>query len=173
MRTRAAASAGQVLRPYGVAAVLGAVGLLVGGQPGCLTRGARDEGAHDLGASLESTTHPSTGWAALARLAVLGVVSLGFGAALGPEAPLIAIVTGLAANLRGVLHLARDEAVRLSVSAALGVSSAPRWEPWRFRSRRVRRLARKRVQRVAPSLVAAVAGLWVLLGCCRRGRCTR
>ncbi|MCJ8191398.1 chloride channel protein [Sphingomicrobium aestuariivivum] len=140
-------------------------GLLVG----LVNRGAgggvhAQEGPHDLEESLVQSEDPRTGGAALARLATLGVVSLGFGAALGPEAPLIALVAGMAANLRGVLHLARDEAVQLSLAAALGgLFGAPLGAVAMPVEKASPPVLRERVARIAPSLLAAIAGLWVLL----------
>jgi H+/Cl- antiporter ClcA len=53
--------------------------------------------------------------------ASLGIVSLGFGGPLGPEAPIIALVSQLSSRLSGVMRMARDRAVELSVAGSLGV----------------------------------------------------
>lgn len=123
-----------------------------------------DEGVHDLDHALADSFGPPPRPAGLLRLAALGVLSLGFGASLGPEAPLVLVVAGLAGRLQGVLHLAREETVQLSVSGALGgLLGAPLGavalpvegsEPVDLRAR---------VARLGPSAVAAVAGLWILL----------
>jgi hypothetical protein len=94
----------------GILLVCGSGGVLVG----LLNRGGA---VHDLQSTLEEADHdPPTGARGsvdLGRVAVLGVVSLGFGGALGPEAPLIAIVAGLVMRVRSVLRLAREEAAEI------------------------------------------------------------
>ena len=55
----------------------------------------------------------------LARAALLGVVSLGFGASLGPEAPLLVLATGLGRRVARLLRLAEDEASYISAAGAL------------------------------------------------------
>jgi H+/Cl- antiporter ClcA len=127
----------------------------------------RDADVHDLEHALDeadSEAPPIRRPAGLARLALLGVVSLGFGAALGPEAPLVVLVTGLVLRTRTVLGLAKDEATEISVGAALGavfggpiaavVIAAERAQGdrrgWSWQS-------------VGPAIVASSAGLWVVL----------
>lgn len=60
---------------------------------------------------------PKVRW--LVRAAVLGVVSLGFGASLGPEAPLLLLATGLGRRLARILRLSEDQAAYISASGAL------------------------------------------------------
>ena len=55
----------------------------------------------------------------LARAALLGVVSLGFGASLGPEAPLLVLATGLGRRVARLLRLAEDQASYISAAGAL------------------------------------------------------
>jgi H+/Cl- antiporter ClcA len=125
---------------------------------------ATHEGVHDLDETLAAADGPAPSAAGLLRLATLGILSLTFGASLGPEAPLIAVVAGLAGRLHGVVRLAREEAVQISVSGALGglfgaplgAVAAP------VEAHRGTALA-ERLARVAPSVVAALAALLVLL----------
>lgn len=122
------------------------------------------EPAHDLDDALASSHQEAPSTAGVLRLAVLGVVSLAFAGSLGPEAPLIAVVAALAARLGHVLRLTRDEAVDLSVAGALGgLFGAPlgavaipleSGDPTGLRAR---------IGRIGPNLLAAVAGLTVLL----------
>jgi len=51
----------------------------------------------------------------------LGVVSLGFGGPLGPEAPLIALVAQLSSRLSHILRVTQARVVELSVAGSLGV----------------------------------------------------
>ncbi|MFV0308072.1 MAG: chloride channel protein [Desertimonas sp.] len=82
---------------------------------------------HDLGDVLngldvviedpEPTGPPKVSW--LVRSALLGVVSLGFGASLGPEAPLIALAAGLGQRMARLLTLTTTEGAYLSASGAV------------------------------------------------------
>lgn len=60
---------------------------------------------------------PKVRW--LVRAALLGVVSLGFGASLGPEAPLLLLATGLGRRVARILRLSEDQAAYISASGAL------------------------------------------------------
>ena len=98
-------------------------GLLVG-----LLNRAAEQGrveAHDLDEAISDMAEVETKEAPKSRIifgrATLGIVSLGFGGPLGPEAPLIALVSQLSSRMSGVLRLARDRAVELSVAGSLGV----------------------------------------------------
>jgi len=81
--------------------------------------------AHDLAEAISDMEEVETKEAPKSRVifgrASLGIVSLGFGGPLGPEAPLIALVSQLSSRMSGVLRLARDRAVELSVAGSLGV----------------------------------------------------
>lgn len=98
-------------------------GLLVG----LLNRTAEKDRsqAHDLSEAISDMEEVETKEAPKSSLifgrASLGIVSLGFGGPLGPEAPLIALVSQLSSRMSGVLRLARDRAVELSVAGSLGV----------------------------------------------------
>ncbi len=59
----------------------------------------------------------------IVRAALLGIVSLGFGASLGPEAPLLVVTVGLGQRLARILHASRREAGSPSGRAA----SSARW----------------------------------------------
>ncbi len=142
-----------------------------GAVVGVVNRGPRAEthaaeGVHDLDGALADADAPAAPPTAggILRLATLGVVSLGFGGSLGPEAPLIAVVAGLAGRISQVLRLARDEVVQLSVAAAVGgLFGAPLGgAALPVEGGEPQRLA-QRVTRVGPSIVAGIAGLWVLL----------
>lgn len=65
----------------------------------------------------ERTPPPKASW--LVRAAALGVVSLAFGASLGPEAPLILLATGFGERLARILRTTRS-----------GRPSSPRPAPW-------------------------------------------
>ncbi|WP_028637616.1 chloride channel protein [Nocardioides sp. URHA0032] len=60
---------------------------------------------------------PKASW--LIRATVLGVVSLAFGASLGPEAPLIAIATGFGDRIGRILRVSRAEAALITSSGAI------------------------------------------------------
>lgn len=60
---------------------------------------------------------PKVGW--LLRAAALGVVSLGFGAALGPEAPLLVLATGFGRRVAKILRTSQREAAYISSAGAL------------------------------------------------------
>ncbi len=55
----------------------------------------------------------------IVRSALLGIVSLGFGAALGPEAPLLVVTVGLGQRMARILHASRREAAYVSAAGAL------------------------------------------------------
>ncbi|MEI6109938.1 MAG: chloride channel protein [Actinomycetes bacterium] len=80
--------------------------------------------AHDLSEAISdmedvTTNQPPSGKVIFGR-AALGIVSLGFGGPLGPEAPVIALVSQLSSRLAGTIRMARDRAVELSVAGSLG-----------------------------------------------------
>src|SRR5262245_36481063 len=98
-------------------------GLLVG----VLRRRHERDTPHDLDDSLaglgaamgsdDSRPPPSATW--LLRTVMLGIVSLGFGASLGPEAPLVAIAVGFGARIAPMLRVTRADATYISASGAL------------------------------------------------------
>ena len=105
---------------WGWVVLVCSVGGLVVGAINLFSEGGRSN-AHDLDESFHdarSTSLPTL--PVLTGRIALGIVSLAFGAPLGPEAPLIVIVAALAARVSPVLRAARAEAVDVSVSAALG-----------------------------------------------------
>jgi H+/Cl- antiporter ClcA len=55
----------------------------------------------------------------IVRAALLGIVSLGFGASLGPEAPLLIVTVGLGQRMARILHASRREAAYISAAGAL------------------------------------------------------
>ena len=81
--------------------------------------------AHDLSEAIADMEEVETKQAPPARLifgrAGLGVVSLGFGGPLGPEAPLIALVAQLSSRLSHILRITQARVVELSVAGSLGV----------------------------------------------------
>ena len=81
--------------------------------------------AHDLGEAIADMEAVETKQAPPARIifgrAGLGVVSLGFGGPLGPEAPLIALVAQLSSRLSHILKVTQARIVELSVAGSLGV----------------------------------------------------
>ena len=71
--------------------------------------------AHDDGPSEAAPPRPR--W--LLRAGLLGVVSLGFGASLGPEAPLLALATGFGQRMARILRVSQAEAAYVSAAGAL------------------------------------------------------
>lgn len=55
----------------------------------------------------------------ITRSALLGIVSLGFGASLGPEAPLLIVTVGLGQRMAKILNASRQEAAYISAAGAL------------------------------------------------------
>ncbi|HEU5038674.1 MAG TPA: chloride channel protein [Nocardioides sp.] len=72
-----------------------------------------------LGESPDGDRKPPAKVRWLIRSAVLGVVSLAFGASLGPEAPLIALATGFGDRIARILRVTRSEAAFISASGAI------------------------------------------------------
>lgn len=101
-----------------------AVGGLLVGVLNQLAEKTRSE-VHDLTEAIADMEEVETKQAPPARLifgrAGLGVVSLGFGGPLGPEAPLIALVAQLSSRLSHILRVTQARVVELSVAGSLGV----------------------------------------------------
>lgn len=98
----------------------------------------------------------------LARAVVLGVVSLAFGASLGPEAPLIVLAAGLGDRVARILRTSRSEAALISASGALsglfgGPLAAIALPLERGRD------TDKKVRMIGASFVAGLAGLVTML----------
>jgi H+/Cl- antiporter ClcA len=100
------------------------VGGLLVGVLNQLAEKSRSE-VHDLTEAIADMEEVETKQAPPARLifgrAGLGVVSLGFGGPLGPEAPLIALVAQLSSRLSHILKVTQARVVELSVAGSLGV----------------------------------------------------
>ena len=100
------------------------VGGLLVGLLNQLAEKSRSE-VHDLTEAIADMEEVETKQAPPARLifgrAGLGVVSLGFGGPLGPEAPLIALVAQLSSRLSHILRITQARVVELSVAGSLGV----------------------------------------------------
>ncbi len=81
--------------------------------------------AHDFDEAIADIEAVESKEAPPARLifgrAGLGIVSLGFGGPLGPEAPLIALVAQLSSRLSHILRVTQARVVELSVAGSLGV----------------------------------------------------
>jgi H+/Cl- antiporter ClcA len=93
----------------------------------------------------------------------LGISSLGFGGALGPEAPLIEYVSTLGARVGRILKIARDESVQLSVAAALGgLFATPLAASASLDVDGEGAVTPSRAVRLGPGLVAAFTGLLVV-----------
>lgn len=98
----------------------------------------------------------------LMRTVVLGIVSLAFGASLGPEAPLIVIATGLGDRVARILRTSRSEAALISASGALaGLFGGPLAAV--ALPLEQGRGAERKVRLVLPSLLAGVAGFATML----------
>ncbi|WP_243060826.1 chloride channel protein [Nocardioides sp. SR21] len=98
----------------------------------------------------------------LTRAVLLGVVSLAFGASLGPEAPLIVLAAGLGDRVARILRTSRSEAALISASGALsglfgGPLAAIALPLERGRD------SDKKVRMIGASFVAGVAGLITML----------
>lgn len=80
-----------------------------------------DDALNDLDALLDdeegTAPPPRTAW--LLRAAALGVVSLGFGASLGPEAPLLVMAMGFGTRIGRILRVTQAEAAYISSAGAL------------------------------------------------------
>ena len=100
------------------------VGGLIVGVLNQLAEKSRSE-VHDLTEAIADMEEVETKQAPPTRLifgrAGLGVVSLGFGGPLGPEAPLIALVAQLSSRLSHILKVTQARVVELSVAGSLGV----------------------------------------------------
>lgn len=100
------------------------VGGLLVGVLNQLAEKSRSE-VHDLTEAIADMEEVETKQAPPARLifgrAGLGVVSLGFGGPLGPEAPLIALVAQISSRLSHILRVTQARLVELSVAGSLGV----------------------------------------------------
>lgn len=105
---------------------------------------------------------PPTKVSYLARAVGLGVVSLAFGASLGPEAPLLVLAAGLGDRVARILRTSRSEAALISASGALsglfgGPLAAIALPLERGRD------TDKKVRLIGASFVAGVAGLVAML----------
>ena len=119
-----------VWRPkfYELSPALVVVSCTVGGLlVGLLNQAAERErtAAHDLAEAISDMQEMELKQPPRAQVifgrASLGIISLGFGGPLGPEAPIIALVSQLSSRLSGAMRMARDRAVELSVAGSLGV----------------------------------------------------
>lgn len=98
----------------------------------------------------------------LVRAVLLGVVSLAFGASLGPEAPLLVLAISLGDRVARILRISRSEAALISASGALsGLFGGP-LAAVALPLERGGGTDRK-VRMIGVSLVAGVAGLVALL----------
>ncbi|HEY2222849.1 chloride channel protein [Actinomycetospora sp.] len=150
----------------GTAVVCVVGGLLVG-----LVRRRHDaDTPHDLDDTLlaldgvigddRASPVPKPTW--LLRAAVLGVISLVAGASLGPEAPLLALATGLGQRMARILRTTRAEAASLSAAGALsGMLGGPLGAVALPVERSATPAAAVRL--VGPWVVAGVAGFLVFL----------
>lgn len=140
-----------------------------GGVVGLLNRyveRGRDE-AHDIDEAIADSHTAGEGAEQPPRVFFgrvgLGVASLGFGGALGPEAPLIAYVSTLGARVGRLLRMTRDESVQISVAAALGgLFATPLAAGSSLDLDGAGAVTTGRAQRLAPAIVAALAGLLVV-----------
>jgi len=111
------------INPVVVLSICVVGGLLVG-VLNQLAEKSRSE-VHDLTEAIADMEEVETKQAPPTRLifgrAGLGVVSLGFGGPLGPEAPLIALVAQLSSRLSHILKVTQARVVELSVAGSLGV----------------------------------------------------
>ena len=113
----------QRISPLVVLGICVVGGLLVG-VLNQLAEKSRSE-IHDLTEAIADMEEVETKQAPPARVifgrAGLGIVSLGFGGPLGPEAPLIALVAQMSSRLSHILRVTQARVVELSVAGSLGV----------------------------------------------------
>lgn len=124
--------------------------------------------AHDLTEAIADVEAVESNQVPPARVifgrAGLGVVSLGFGGPLGPEAPLIALVAQLSARLSQILRVTQARIVELSVAGSLGVLFgvplvlAGIESPEKAKSRNLG----QRVVARGPEILAAISSLFVI-----------
>jgi len=108
----------------------------------------------------EAKPPPKARW--LVRATVLGVVSLAFGASLGPEAPLIALATGFGDRIARILRVTRSEAAFISSAGAVsGLFGGPLAAVALPLERG--RAAGQSVRLIGAGLVAGLAGLVTML----------
>ncbi|MEX0847224.1 MAG: chloride channel protein [Ilumatobacteraceae bacterium] len=132
------------------------------------TVGARRNEAHDVEEAIADSHRaaqgdpPPSDGVFVARVG-LGVASLGFGGALGPEAPVIAYVSTLGVRVGALLKVAADESVQLSVAAALGgLFGTPLSVAATVDVDDAGGVTGGRLAKIGPVAVAAIAGLIVL-----------
>ncbi|MEZ5093895.1 chloride channel protein [Nocardioides sp.] len=122
-----------------------------------------DDALHELDEAVdddERTPPPSVNH--IARSALLGVVSLGFGASLGPEAPLLVVTVGLGQRLARILHATRQEAAYISAAGALsGLFGGPLGSV--VLPIEGGRASARKLSMLPFGLIASVSGLFALL----------
>ena len=101
----------------------------------------------------------------IAGRAALGITSLGFGAPLGPEAPLIALSTQLSARLATLLRITREQAVTISLAGAFGALFASPLAAIAVEAEATsqKRSAVERAKSMGPEIIAAVVAFVVFL----------
>lgn len=148
-----------------VACVVG--GLLVGVINVFAERHRKE--AHDLNEAFadalgsEVSVPPSS--RVIAGRAALGITSLGFGAPLGPEAPLIALATQLSSRLASLLRITREQAVAISLAGAFGALFASPLAAIAVEGEATsqKRSAVERAKSMGPEIIAAVVAFVVFL----------
>lgn len=121
---------------------------------------ARLDGLVETSADPDAKPPVKVSW--LLRAVALGVVSLAFGASLGPEAPLLVLATSLGDRVARILRISRSEAALISASGALsglfgGPLAAVALPLERGRG------TEQKVRMIGVSIVAGVAGLAAML----------
>lgn len=101
----------------------------------------------------------------IASRTALGITSLGFGAPLGPEAPLIALATHLSSRLARVLRISREQAVNISLAGALGALFAAPLVAIAVEGEvaKVKPSVVERAKSMGPEIIAAVVAFVVFL----------
>lgn len=121
-----------------------------------------EDALDDLDGVVDEDRKPPIKVSYLARAVLLGVVSLAFGASLGPEAPLVVLAAGLGDRVGRILRTSRSEAALISASGALsGLFGGP-LAAIALPLERGRDTDRK-VRMIGASFVAGVAGLVTML----------
>ncbi|MGB0100103.1 MAG: chloride channel protein, partial [Nocardioides sp.] len=122
---------------------------------------ALDEAVDDAGDGAGDRTPPTkVSW--LARAVLLGIVSLAFGASLGPEAPLLVLAMGLGDRVARILRTSRSEAALISSAGALsGLFGGPLAAV--ALPLEGGRAGYEKIRMIGASLVAGLAGLVAML----------
>jgi len=145
--------------------LVAAVCILGGLVVGALNHVAESQrqAAHEFSEALADahqaeTNAPPSAMVIVGRSA-LGIASLGFGAPLGPEAPILALVSQMSARLAAVLRISRAQAVHITVSGALGALFAAPLASAALDHNEVSNTKIDRIKSMGPEILAGATAL--------------